>query len=270
MSVITEKFSRLREKKQGALIPFLTLGYPSIDETCDLVMAMAEGGADLIELGVPFSDPVADGKTIQHCSQVALKNGMTLNKGLELVSELRRRGLDIPLILMGYVNPFLAYGIEKLAADAKKAGVNGLIVPDLPPHEAELWKTAFSKEGIDIIFFLASTTSPERMSRIVDSSSGFIYCLSVAGVTGAREALASDLKGFLEKVKAITDKPLAVGFGLSKAEQIKEVIKMADGAIVASALLQGLANCAKEERASYLKNFVHGLKEATLGYTGTR
>ena len=265
MSTISDKFSQLRSKGEGALIPFLTLGYPSIEETCDLVMAMAEGGADLIELGVPFSDPVADGKTIQQCSQVALENGMTLNKGLELVAELRNRGLDIPIILMGYANPFLAYGIEKLAVDAQKAGVNGLIVPDLPPHEAEHWKAAFSQHGIDIIFFLSPTTSPERMNKIVEFSTGFIYCLSVTGVTGAREALATDLKGFLKNVRTLTDKPLAVGFGLSKPEQIKEVIEIADGAIVASALLQGLDNRSKDERAGYLKDFVRKLKDATLG-----
>ena len=225
---------------------------------------MAEGGADLIELGVPFSDPVADGKTIQHCSQVALENGMTLRKGLELVRELRAKGLSIPIVLMGYANPFMAYGTEQLAVDAAQAGVNGLIVPDLPPQEAVQWKSVFSKKGIDMIFFLAPTTSQERMSKIVAASSGFIYCLSVAGVTGARENLASDLGGFISEVRQHTDTPLAVGFGLSKPEQIREVVGMADGAIVASALLQGLPDRPKNERGEYLKGFVHRLKEATL------
>lgn len=270
MSMISATFAKLKARNEGALIPFLTLGYPSIEETCDLVMAMAAGGADLIELGVPFSDPVADGKTIQHCSQVALKNGMTLRKGLELVRQLRTRGLKIPIILMGYANPFLAYGLEKLADDARAAGVNGMIVPDLPPHEAEPWTKSFSRQDIDIIFFLAPTTNPTRMQHIIEVSSGFIYCLSVTGVTGARDALASDLEGFINDVKSLTNKPLAVGFGLSKPEQIRRVVSFADGAIVASALLQGLESKPKNQRAAYLTNFVSNLKEATLTDAKTR
>ncbi|MEZ4742807.1 MAG: tryptophan synthase subunit alpha [Bdellovibrionota bacterium] len=263
MSQISETFKKLREKSEAAFMPFLTLGFPNIKECFDLIKTMSQSGADLIELGVPFSDPLADGPTIQEASQIALKNGMTVKKAIEIVKQLRSEGVSTPILLMGYANPFLAYGIENLARDLKAAKVDGLIIPDLPPNDSEEWLKYLSPQEIDLIFFLSPTTSKERMQTIIDKASGFIYGISVTGVTGARERLPDTIKTFIEDIKERTETPLCIGFGLSKADHIKEVSQIADGAIMASSIINTLAQTSAENRNETLSKLIKEMKNAT-------
>lgn len=264
VTVIDECFLNLKEKNQGAFIPFITVGYPSIAESLDLVFAYEKAGADLIELGIAFSDPMADGPTIQETSQIALKNGITLKKSLECVNKLRQKGLKVPIILMGYANPFLAYGIRNFAIDAAKAGVNGLIVPDLPPGEANDWVNELKPKGMDMIFFLSPTTSSERMRKVIALSSGFIYCLSVTGVTGARRDLSDSLPDFIKRAKKETKIPLVVGFGISDAGHVRDVVRYADGVVVASAILKEIKKYDPLRRCDLVKKYVSELKQATI------
>src|SRR5262249_913948 len=194
-------------------------------------------GADLFELGVPFSDPLADGATVQRASERALANGVRLPFCLETVAALRARGVLAPLVLMGYFNPFLQYGVQRLARDAAAAGADGFIIPDLPPEEAEECRTALRAAGLDLIFLVAPTTPEERIAEIGRIASGFIYCVSLTGVTGARRELWEGLPAFLDRVRRQTNLPLVVGFGISSAAHVRQVGQHADGAIVASALI---------------------------------
>jgi len=261
---INETFKQLKIKNESAFMPFMTLGYPTIEKSIELIKSMAKAGADFIELGIPFSDPLADGATIQLSSQVALKNGMTLNKGLEIVKKLRDDGIKTPFLMMGYANPFLAYGIEKFAADASMAGIDGLIIPDLPPNEAGDWIKYMKPKGIDLIFFLAPTTSKERMEKVIGLASGFIYCISVAGVTGARDSLPPGIKDFVGGIKQKTSLPICIGFGISKKEHVKEVSSFADGSIMASAIIKELESCEPDAQSSLVYDMVASMKASTL------
>jgi tryptophan synthase alpha chain len=238
------KFSALRGQGRNALIPYITPEFPIRGITVPLVLALEESGADLVELGVPFSDPIADGPTIQYSSQVALKNGVTLRKVLSLVSGIRRFS-SIPIILMGYYNSFLQYGLERFFVDGSRAGVDGLIIPDLPPEEAaDLMK--HQKRGmVGLTFLIAPTTSPKRIEKIDHFSTDFSYCVSVTGVTGARSELGKngEFRSFLERVRRHTKKPFVVGFGISRREQVREVARYADGAVVGSALVESMEGC---------------------------
>jgi tryptophan synthase alpha chain len=187
---------------------------------------------------VPFSDPLADGPTIQRSTQIALEAGMTMRRCLELTAELRMRGIEQPLLLMGYINPIMTYGIERFVVDAVACGADGLIVPDLPPEEAGDLEAACQESGIALVFLLAPTSTEERIRLIVQRSSGFIYLVSVTGVTGARTSLQADLTQFVERVRGLTKKPLAVGFGISTPEHVLQVVQLADGVIVGSALMR--------------------------------
>jgi tryptophan synthase alpha chain len=236
LEAITAVFDHVQAEGRAAFMPYFTLGYPTLETSLDIIEGLA-ASADLIELGVPFSDPLADGPTIQHSSQIALENGVTLKSCLESVRALRGRGVDIPLLLMGYVNPILAYGVTRFAADAAEAGASGFIVPDLPPEEADELSEACADHNLALVYLLAPTSTDERVAYVASRSSGFVYLVSLTGVTGARDSLPPDLEAFVERVRAATGKPLAVGFGIGTPEQAELVGGHADGVIVGSALV---------------------------------
>ncbi|MBN1992687.1 MAG: tryptophan synthase subunit alpha [Anaerolineae bacterium] len=225
-------------KGRPAFMPYSVLGFPTRQASLEVIKTLANTGADLLELGVPFSDPLADGPTIQVATQKALSNGTTLKDCVAMTRELRQLGVDTPALLMGYINPILAYGLGQFVADAAAAGVDGLIVPDLPPEEAEELEAACTEFGLALVYLLAPTSTPERIKLITDHSQGFIYLVSLTGVTGARTALPPDLADFVSRVREQTDKPLAVGFGIGHGEQARAVGKIADGVIVGSALVK--------------------------------
>lgn len=237
MSRIPETFERLKAENRTALMPFMTIGYPTLETSEQVLHAMVDAGADLIELGTPFSDPLADGTTVQHTSQVSLDQGTTLRDCIALVKRVREAGVEIPLMLMGYFNPIVKYGVEKFVADAAAAGVDGFIIPDLPIEEGERIRETASKHNVDLIFLVAPTTTDERLKLVAERGSGFVYCVSVTGVTGARESLSDTLAPYLARVRKHINLPLGVGFGISSPENVSEVGKLADGAIVGSALI---------------------------------
>ena len=240
MSRITATFENLRRIGRTALMPYLTMGYPHRQGALALVPALVEAGADLIELGVPFSDPLADGATIQAASQQALANGMTLSLCLEQTATLRARGVTVPSVLMGYYNPIFQMGLENFAHGAAAAGVDGVIVPDLPPEESDALQSALRSQGIDLILLLAPTSDDGRLRLVAERTDGFLYLVSLTGVTGARDRLPPDLESFVARVRLVTDLPLAVGFGISTPAQAAQIARIADGAIVGSALLKAI------------------------------
>ncbi len=256
---IKQKFKELRAKKKKAFIAFLTAGYPNLKTTEELVLAFDKKGVDIVELGVPFSDPLADGPTIQMSSQEALKKGVTLEKILEMVKRIRKKS-DIPIALMTYYNPVFAMGDKKFVAKAKVAGVDGVIVPDLPPEEAGKLITYARLSDLSTIFFLAPTTTKERMKHIVQASNGFIYYVSLTGVTGERTQIPKTLSQGVKAAKRITNKPICVGFGISSAPQVKSVAKIADGVIVGSAIIKSIEkNLGRKDLVQKVSRFVASL-----------
>lgn len=237
--------SRIDEafKKKPIFMPYFPLGYPNLSTSVDVIEALAKNGADLIEVGLSFSDPLADGPVIQQATQIALEKGITLKKSLEAVKELRNRGVTIPLILMGYYNPMLAYGLEKFIRDAKEAGADGFIIPDLPMEEAEEF-TAVAGD-MPLIQMLAPTSPDERMEAIARNAKGFIYLVSVTGVTGERREISNDLGALINRVRAHTSAPVCVGFGIGTPEQAKQVGQLADGVIVGSACVKMIGSSPK-------------------------
>lgn len=221
-------------------MPYLTMGYPQFDSALSLVPALVEGGADLIELGVPFSDPLADGATIQASSQRGLQNGMTLAHSLEQVASLRAHGVTLPLVLMGYYNPILQFGLATFAQRAEAVGVDGVIVPDLPPEESGALCDALFQGEIDFVPLLAPTSGDDRLQLAASRAGGFLYLVSLTGVTGARDRLSSGLEDFVARVRSVTDLPLAVGFGIGTPAQAGRVAQIADGVIVGSALVKAI------------------------------
>ena len=259
MSRIATTFARLRAEGRIALMPFLTVGFPERDSALDLVPAMEAAGASIFELGVPFSDPLADGATIQRATQRALANGITLADCLQTVAALRERGTQAPLLLMGYYNPLLRYGIERASRDLAAAGGDGWIVPDAPPEESAELRAAARSYGLDTIMFVAPTTPEERIATIGARASGFIYVVSLTGVTGARQSLAANLGEVIARVRRHSDLPLVVGFGISNASHVAEVARLADGAIVGSALLAHLERLPPGQLVSGAAAFVRDL-----------
>ena len=224
-------------------MPYFPLGYPDLETSVDVIEALAKNGADLIEVGLSFSDPLADGPVVQKATQIALEQGVTVKKSLEAVRELRKRGVDIPLVLMGYYNPMLAYGLEKFVCDAIDAGVDGFIIPDLPMEETEeitsvLNGASQQNEGLPLIQMLAPTTPNERMEMIARDAKGFIYLVSVIGVTGERKSIAEGLGELIQRVREHTSVPVCVGFGIGTPEQARQVGALADGVIVGSACVK--------------------------------
>jgi tryptophan synthase alpha chain len=247
---IAAAFDQARADGRAALMPYFTVGYPSLPVSIEIIEAISRSGADLIELGVPFSDPLADGPTIQRSTQAALAAGTTVGACLEAAAELRRRGVNQPLLLMGYYNPILAYNLERFVHNAAAAGVDGLIVPDLPPEEAGPLQAACALNGLGLVFLLAPTSTPERIAAVSRCSTGFIYLVSLTGVTGARRDLPPDLHDFIARVRdqvrqdSETPLPLAVGFGISTPEQARLVGALADGVIVGSAVINAVDSAA--------------------------
>ena len=256
---IEQAFARARSESRVALITYLTAGYPEPDATVGLVQAMIDGGADAIEIGLPFSDPLADGVTMQRASLKALQGGMTVARCPELVRELRAAGVVIPLIVMTYYNPILAYGQDGFVRDVAAAGADGLIAVDVPPEEAEELWIRCRAGGVDLIPLLAPTSTDERMALAARQASGFIYCVSVAGVTGAREALPPELGAFLQRVRGQTDLPLAVGFGISRREHVEALRGQVDAAIVASAIADVIEASPREDREARVREYVEVL-----------
>jgi tryptophan synthase alpha chain len=259
-SRVADAFARARAEGRTAIMPFATAGYPTPERSEEWVLAMVRGGADLIEIGVPFSDPLADGATVQRTSQVALRHGVTLAGAVAMVRRLREHhGVSIPILLMGYYNPMLQYGLDKLARDSAAAGVDGFIVPDLPAEESDELLAVCRRHGLDLVFLLAPTSTDERIAAVAERASGFIYCVSLRGVTGQRSALP-DLHDYLARVRARTDVPLAIGFGVSTPEHVRQVGEVADGAVVASALIDFLDTVPDAAQAVAAEQFVRGLR----------
>lgn len=238
VEAVAAMFARARAAGRAAFLPYYPIGYPDYAASLDAITAMAEVGVDGFEIGMPFSDPLADGPTIQAATQVALANGVTARTCLDAVRELRERGVDQPMLLMGYLNPLLAYGLDAIARDAKAAGADGFIVPDLPPDEAAAFAGVCQREGLALPFFLAPTSRAERVALVGERASGFIYMVSLTGVTGARSMLPPDLTTFIERVRAQVDQPLVLGFGISAPEHVRAINDLVDGFIVGSALVR--------------------------------
>lgn len=237
MSRISEKFMALREKKEKALIVYLTAGDPSLTITKELILALENAGADILEIGVPFSDPTADGPVIQAAAQRALKSGATLTAILEMIKEVRRVS-QIPIVLFGYYNPIFVYGGEKFAHHAARAGVDGVLVVDLPPEEAPELREFTDAAGIDFIFLIAPTTGAKRTRQIAAGATGFLYYISITGITGTAAPKIADIETAVSKLRKITKLPVAVGFGITTPEQAGQIGKTADGVIVGSAVVR--------------------------------
>ncbi len=256
MSQITSVF------KPGyqALIAYITVGYPDIEATPEIAAALADSGCDIIELGIPFSDPLADGATIQKSSYQALQQGTTPQVCLEVAKQLRQK-LAIPLVFMTYYNPVLNFGLEAFCQSCNRAGINGLIVPDLPTEEGAELEAITQKHDLDLIYLLAPTSTEKRIAAVAERSRGFIYLVSLTGVTGARDTLPSELEGFVERVRQKAKQPLCVGFGVSNPEQAKRIAAIADGIIVGSRLIQLIE---KDTTLASLRSFVSSLREVLV------
>lgn len=263
MSRISEKFRELKDKGETALIPYIMAGDPDLGTTEELIFIIEKSGADMIELGVPFSDPLADGPTIQKAAIRALASGTHLSGVFGLVKRARKR-TEIPIILMLYYNLVLKYGEEKFAKDAAKAGVDGVIIPDLPPDEASGMMAAAKANGLDVVFLLAPTSSDERIRLVERSTGGFIYYVSMTGVTGKQGALDAGIQAQLGKIRRQSGKPVCVGFGISNPEQAARVAAWADGVIVGSAIVRVMESASGRKMLDGVGRFVRGLKEGVL------
>jgi tryptophan synthase alpha chain len=247
-------------KNKPIFMPYFPLGYPDLETSIGVIEALAKNGADLIEVGLSFSDPLADGPVIQKATQIALEKGITVKKSIEAVKELRKRGVAIPLVLMGYYNPILAYGLEQFIYDAQEAGVDGFIVPDLPIEEADEFVGATHASPLPLIQMLAPTSPPERMEKIAREAKGFVYLVSVTGVTGARSSISDGLGELIARVREHTSAPVCVGFGIGTPEQAKQVGALADGVIVGSACVKAIGE--NENPVEAAKEFAQSFKEA--------
>jgi tryptophan synthase alpha chain len=239
MGRIGARFARRKAEGKAAFVAFLTAGDPSLDGTVEAAAALDAAGADVLELGVPFSDPLADGPVIQRSSERALARGVTLEGVLGAVRRIRERS-ELPLLLFSYVNPLLQYGLERLARDAKAAGVDGVLVTDLPPEEAGEWIPAARAADLDTVFLASPTSPPERLRLVAEASRGFVYAISRTGVTGERQALSADARPLVERLRELTHVPVALGFGIGAPEQVREAAAVADGVVVGSALVRFL------------------------------
>ncbi len=265
LSRIADAFERLKGAGKTGLVAFTTVGFPDVEATLGLVPAMVDAGVDIVELGVPFSDPLADGATIQHASQVALQNGVTLGTCLDVCGRLRERLPLVPLLLMGYYNPILVYGLERFAKDAGEAGADGLIVPDLPPEEAGPLYEHCRVRGIDVVFMLAPTSTDERIQEVSRLAGGFVYCVSLTGVTGARADLPDELPAFVQRVRRGVDLPLVVGFGVSKGQHVRAIGEYAEAVAVGSALVRAADASDPKERLERVGALVAELRGGAKG-----
>jgi tryptophan synthase alpha chain len=258
MSRIAASFEGLRAQQRLALMAYLTVGYPTLESTPSLVEAAVSAGADGVELGIPFSDPLADGPTIQATSQLALKSGASVSTALQAASAARAL-TEAPLLFMTYLNPILAFGLERFCSLAHGAGIDGLIVPDLPPDESSALQAAARAAALDLVFFVAPTSQESGIEAACAAATGFIYCIAVTGVTGARTSLDPELIPFIDKLRRHTRLPIVVGFGISRPEHLEALRGHADGVIVASALLDAIAQ-APADGPGQVRRFLTGLK----------
>jgi tryptophan synthase alpha chain len=238
LAAIDAMFVRAKEQNRAAFLPYFPIGYPDYQTSLDIISAMAEEDVDGFEIGIPFSDPLADGPVNQAATQIALENGTTVKICLEAVRTLRDRGVSQPMLMMGYLNPLLAFGLESFVREAKAAGADGLIIPDLPPEEGVELASLCTREALALVFFLAPTSSAERISIVGQHSTGFIYVVSLTGVTGERRDFPPDLADFIARVKANVDNPLVMGFGIGTPEQARIMNGLVDGFAVGSALVR--------------------------------
>ncbi len=256
------RFEELARAGEKALVTYLTAGDPNLDKSESVLIAASEAGADVLEMGVPFSDPLADGPSIQAASQRALDAGVRLPQVFELVKRVRTK-VQTPIVLMTYFNPVQKYGLERFASQAAAAGVDGVLLTDLPPEEAGEWKQVADGVGLSTIFLLAPTSTPERIELVANMGTGFIYCVSRTGVTGAREDVPMELQDLIASIRQRTNKPVVVGFGVSKPEHVARITKWADGAVVGSALIDLISHTGKEEELfAAVSKFVRELKQA--------
>jgi tryptophan synthase alpha chain len=259
---IATTFARCREAGEAALVTYVMAGDPDLATSKAMAVACAEGGADLVELGIPFSDPIADGPTIQHAAERALAAHTTTRDVLDVAAHLRARS-DVPIALMGYLNPILSHGVEAFARDCEKAGVDALIVPDLLPEEAGEIAPVLAARGVRIVFLLAPTSGPARIAAAARAASGFLYFVSVTGVTGARRSAPQEIGPTVAAIRAQSPVPVVIGFGVSTPDQAKALKPLADGVVVGSAIVQRIAaGGARATRAARVKRFVTSLKRA--------
>lgn len=249
-------FARAHADGRALFVPYVTAGYPTRADTVPILLAMEAGGADVLELGVPFTDPLADGATIQHANFVGVQQHVTLADCFDFVREARAQGLKAPVLLMGYYNPILAYGEDRAAAEAHRAGVDGFIVVDLPPEEAGRFLAACRANDQSFVPLVAPTTTDARIVKLARAADAFLYCVSVTGTTGQRAALADELPAFLERVRRQTSLPLAVGFGISTWEHVEAVGRVADAAVVGSAIIAVVDAAKADSRAQSVREFV--------------
>jgi tryptophan synthase alpha chain len=238
IAAIQAMFERAEQEGRAAFLPYYPVGFPTWQDSLDAFAGMARAGVDGFEIGVPFSDPLADGPVIQEATQIALQNGITVRRCLEAVRLLREQGIDQPMMLMSYANPLIAYGVDRFIRDALAAGVDGLIIPDLPLEESAYFSDACRTAGIALIFFLAPTSNAERIALAASNATGFIYVVSLTGITGARSSLPDDLSGLIERIRAQTSTPLVLGFGISTPEHARRMHGLVNGFIVGSALVR--------------------------------
>jgi tryptophan synthase alpha chain len=263
VSRIGSRLAAARAEGRVAFMPFQTIGYPDYETSIALARAMVDAGADGLELGMPFSDPLADGPSVQKASYRALQNGTTPAAVVGAVRRLRQSGVEVPIVLMGYCNTFLALGEERLISDAAEAGADGFIIVDLPPEESDATRALCRRHGLDLIYLAAPTSDNRRLDEIVSRASGFIYCVGVVGVTGARAKLAEELPGFLGRLRAKTDLPLAVGFGISRPEHVAALRGLADAAIVGAAIIDLVESSPQDERVRRVRDYVEVLTGRT-------
>ena len=260
-SRIASTFATLKSESKTGILPFVTAGFPTMETAEKIVIALAEAGANGFEIGIPYSDPMADGPTVQHSSQVSLQNGTKLVNCIALIGRLRAAGVSVPILLMGYYNPLVRYGVERFVADSAAAGVDGFIIPDLSVEESDLLFEACQKHGRDLVFMVAPTSTDAVVGGVASRASGFIYCVSVKGVTGARSEMSGSLPEYLDRIRTRTDVPLVVGFGVSRPEHVSDVGQHADGVIIASALmdyLNGFPEAAQPEQAVHFLRYMRG------------
>ena len=253
---ISELFARTRAEGRSAVIPFVPAGWPEFGATPEIVQAAIDGGADAIELGLPFSDPLADGATNQQAYYESLEQGTTPVTLLDTVRSLRASGITIPIIVMGYVNPMTSSGADRWVTDAVEAGVDGLVIVDLPPNEAAELEIPAHAAGLHIIYLVAPSSTDDRLRLVAEHASGFVYCVSITGTTGARSELPEDLPEFIGRVRAQTDLPLAIGFGISERRHVEEVAALADASIIGSAFVRTISDTPREGRAAAVREFV--------------
>jgi tryptophan synthase alpha chain len=262
MSRISARFAELKAAGRKALIPYVTAGDPKLDSTVPILHGLVEAGSDLLEIGVPFSDPMADGPAIQRASERALRNGVGLADVLGLVAAFRKKDGKTPIVLMGYANPIEAMGVEKFVAAAKSAGVDGVIVVDYPPEECAPFTELCGKAGIDCIFLLAPTSTDARIREVARAGTGYLYYVSLKGVTGVKSADASDIATHLPRLRAVSKLPIGVGFGIKDAESAKAIAKLADAVIIGTRIVQEIESAGPEHAAARVKALIQPIRKA--------